>query len=59
MQGKIDKILGRFLWRFFEKRLDESLSKTLWEKLSTGKISIDIDLSKISVSSSGNIQPRG
>ena len=40
------------------KRLDESLSKDLWDELmGKPKKNITIDMSKIRVSSSGQIQP--
>jgi hypothetical protein len=40
------------------KRLDESLSKECLYKSKTGKVSVHIDLSKITVSPSGNLQPK-
>ncbi len=40
-----------------KKRLDESLSRSSLVKSETGMSEVDIDLSAISISSSGNIQP--
>ena len=39
------------------KRLDESLSNDSLVKSLTGKPNVDIDVSTITVSASGNIQP--
>ncbi len=39
------------------KRLDESFSSATWKKSLTGDPGVEIDLSKITISPSGQLQP--
>jgi hypothetical protein len=41
------------------KRLDESFSSTTWKKSLTGDAGVEIDLSKLTISQTGEIQPSG